>query len=164
MRHGRDVYCCLTFWPALHTWCSCPTVCRRAVIKTADIYCTCTVSEEWREWAFQNQSSHGIRYHLVQLSMGWHRIRMYSERNVVVNAACCVLVTDDWGGVECTVAWTGGKKQRHSCTQLHFFPFAHSSKVKSPCACVSVLKVCVAGSSSHDQGPVTYSMFVIQCQ
>lgn len=41
----------------------------------------------------------------------------------MVNAACCLLVSDDQGGVECTVAWMGGSdKDIPVHSQYFFFP------------------------------------------
>lgn len=43
----------------------------------------------------------------------------------MVNAACCVLVSDDRGGVECTVAWTGGNDKDIPVRGFIFFSPSH---------------------------------------
>lgn len=62
----------------------------------------------------------------------------------VFNAACCVLVTDDWGGEECTVAWMGGNDKDIPVHRFIFSPSYiplrsnHAGCVSERCVCVEI--------------------------
>lgn len=96
-------------------------------------------------WHLKNEESELFEIKLPVMRLVTVKPDTGLEQCGALNAACCVLVSDDWGGEECTVAWTRGNDKDIPVHSLIFSPFPHSSKVKSHCVSGCVWKVCASG-------------------